>query len=366
MGTAFLNLTPVLPLLRMQYAASNADMGILVSSLILSHSFIQFPAGLIVDRIGAQRTLSLALSLAFLGNALCIWNQDYGFVLPMRILAGLGTGLVFVAGIKYAAVSAPVSSRPMVQSIFGSLINAGSVIPFFVSPLLIGYGSRVIFLYTALLFLVPLVLTLVGNRKEREEPETVGPGGKVVLFSSPQLWSLGISHAVCFGGMMAVGTWVSSFLLNMQPGALWLGKAGLLGAGVIGISAVSRFLGGVAVRWVRPRSLIGNALLVLIPTYALVGTVQKIHLAVAFLVLVAFLSSITFGSIFFLSYKMTPSSSAGAAMGFVNFIASMGALSFPAVFGYLLDLTQGFVYPFAFVAGMALLALTTVLIWRPS
>jgi nitrate/nitrite transporter NarK len=59
-------------------------------------------------------------------------------------------------------------------------------------------------------------------------------------------------------------------------------------------------------------------------------------------------------------------SSAGAGMGFVNFIGSIGALSFPAIFGYLLDVTQSFVYLFTFIAGMALLAFTCVLVWRPA
>jgi fucose permease len=362
-GTALLNLTPVLPLLRMHYAASHAEMGILVSSLILSHSFIQLPAGFIVDKIGVQRALSLALTLAFMGNALCVWTQDYGFVLAMRILAGLGTGLIFVAGIKYAAVSTPVSSRALVQSIFGSLINAGSVLPFFVSPLLIDYGSGLIFLFTSLLFLVPLGFALSWNLKEGKEQDTA-VRGKGALFGSPHLWSLGISHAVFFGGMMAVGTWISSFLVSMRAGDLRLVKAGLWGASVMGMSAIGRFMGGLAVRWVPPQSLISYALLLLIPSYILIGMVQKIHVTVALLFVVSFLNSITFGSIFFLSFKMIPSSSAGAAMGLVNFIASMGALWFPAIFGYLLDLTHGFVYPFIFVAAMAFLAFMCLLASR--
>jgi MFS family permease len=100
MGVAFLNLTPVLPVLQAFYGVSNARMGMLVTALVLTHSLVQVPSGLVVDKLGVRMGVLLALGLGFLGCFLSVFSQNYGFILAMRLLTGMGTGLSFVAGLQ--------------------------------------------------------------------------------------------------------------------------------------------------------------------------------------------------------------------------------------------------------------------------
>jgi nitrate/nitrite transporter NarK len=356
MGMALLNLAPILPLLQESYSVSNARMGILVTALILSHSFVQVPAGVVVDQIGVRWSFTLALLLGFLGNVLCIFNPAYGFILTMRILTGLGTGLLFVAGIKYATVHTRPSRQVLVQSVFGCLINTGSAIAFLTSPILIVYSWKLIYLFTSSFFLLPMLAVLFWGDDPLDDQGTAPQPLRSVLTVGP-LWALGLSHAIFFGGMITIGTWISSYFLTSMGAVFWLHLGGLFGALIIGISALGRFLGGVVTVWIKPRHIIQSALFVLAICYALLGPSKELGLVLTLFGVAALMNSITFGSVFSLAYQIMPPQSAGTAIGLVNFIASMGALIFPIVFGYLIDITEAFKYPFLFLAVLAVLAL---------
>jgi nitrate/nitrite transporter NarK len=356
MGMALVNLAPILPLLQESYSVSNARMGILVTALILSHSFVQVPAGVVVDQIGVRWSFTLALLLGFLGNVLCIFNPAYGFILTMRILTGLGTGLLFVAGIKYATVHTRPSRQVLVQSVFGCLINTGSAIAFLTSPILIVYSWKLIYLFTSSFFLLPMLAVLFWGDDPLDDQGTAPQPLRSVLTVGP-LWALGLSHAIFFGGMITIGTWISSYFLTSMGAVFWLHLGGLFGALIIGISALGRFLGGVVTVWIKPRHIIQSALFVLAICYALLGPSKELGLVLTLFGVAALMNSITFGSVFSLAYQIMPPQSAGTAIGLVNFIASMGALIFPIVFGYLIDITEAFKYPFLFLAVLAVLAL---------
>jgi len=332
-------------------------MGLLVTALLLSHSLVQIPAGLVVDRTGVRRSVALALGIGLLGNGLCIFHYTYEFVLYTRVLAGIGTGLLFVAGIKYATIATIPSRQVLVQSIFGCLINTGSIIPFFVSPALTRIGWWSIFLFTSLFFFFPLVAMAFWRGKPMESLAPRDRESSSPLHKSGAVWTLGLSHAVFFGGMMTIGTWLSSYLLAVTSGDLWLRTTGFIGAIVIGVSAFGRFLGGWITESVPPRSVIWYALAILAPSYAVLGLFQDLSLAVILLAVVAILNSLTFGSVFSLTYQIMPPNAAEAAIGLVNFIASMGALLFPVGFGYLIDITGDFRYPFLFLGALAVTTL---------
>lgn len=355
MGTAFLNLTPVLPPLQDSYQVTNAQMGMLVTALILSHSLVQMPAGIIVDRMGVRWSMLIALGLGFLGNGLCALYYDYYFALGMRVFAGLGTGLLFVAGIKYATVHSKVSSHALVQSVFGTFINLGSVLPFLVSPILFEFSWRLVFLFTSVFFLGPLIAVVFWGKDQ--QGGVTAPGQHAGIFQSKYVWALGFSHAIFFGGMMCIGTWISSYLIAFRPGEFWLRTAGLLGALVIGISALGRLLGGVVTRIIQPRKVILLSLLALGPSYILLGFYGEFRIAVILFILIALLSTVTFGSVYYLTYQIVPPGSAGRAIGLVTFIACLGALIFPIVFGYLMDLTGSFRSSFLFLSLLAISAL---------
>ena len=359
MGVAFLNLTPVLPVLQASYGVSNARMGMLVTALILTHSLVQVPSGLVVDKLGVRMGVLLALGLGFLGCFLSVFFQNYGFILAMRLLTGMGTGLSFVAGLQYATSHAREDKKLQVQALFGGLINIGSVVPFFTSSVLLGIDGRLIHLLTALFFLLPLLAVLVWGENPREK----GGFSKIrlsqILRPGPA-WTLGFSHAVFFGGMMTIGTWITSYLLKTLTAPVWLPWIGIVGGLVIGVSAGGRFLGAWMTPWISPKNLILSALILLVLSYVGLGVTRTLTPSLALLGIAALMNSVTFGSVFYLAYRYSPPQIAGTTIGLVNFIASIGAFLFPIFFGYLLDETGTFTIPFLFLSALALLSLLRV------
>lgn len=352
MGVAFLNLTPVLPVLQSTYRASNARMGMLVTVLLFSHSLVQVPSGIVVDRFGVRTGVLAALGLGFLGNVFSLFSQDYYFLLAMRFLTGIGTGLSFVAGLKYATFHARAEQKMQVQAVFGGLINIGSTLPFFVSPILSEYDVRLIYLLTAFFFFLPMLAVLLWGQDPKKKERVSKPPLSQVLFSRTA-WALGFSHAVFFGGMMTIGTWISAYIHTYATGSAGLSWMGLIGGLVISVSAAGRFLGAFTPHWIRPRDLILGALVFLGLAYGGLSISQSLVPGLALMGLAALMNSVTFGSVFYLTYQASAPQIAGTAIGLVNFIASIGAFVFPIIFGYLIDVSGTFEFPFLFLAALA-------------
>lgn len=334
-------------------------MGLLVTALIFTHSLVQIPAGLVVDRLGVRAGLLLALGLGFLGCVFSIFSQNYGFILALRLLTGLGTGLSFVAGIHCATSHAAEEKKLPVQAVFGGLINVGSMIPFFISTMLLEADQRLIQAYTALFFLFPLLAVWIWGQNPAKKA-VVSKIRVSQVFTAGPAWTLGFSHALFFGGMMTIGTWITSYLLQTAPGPFWLPWIGWIGGLVIAVSAAGRFLGVWVPPWISPRTLIIWAVALLAVSYGGLGVSRTLTSGLILLGVAALMSSVTFGSVFSLGYRCSPPQVAGTTIGLINFIASIGAFLLPIIFGYLLDLTGTFTVPFLFLSALAFLTLLRV------
>lgn len=353
MGTSFLILSPILPALKEFYGVSNAKLGMLVTALILTHALVQLPGGVITDRLGARWSLATALALACAGSALPYFNQDYALVLGSRVVVGLGTGLIFVAGLKYATAHASPQRAGVAQGFFGGLINAGCIVPFFISPFLLAVDWRLVFWFSSLLFLLPLLAVLLwGAEPSGGRPQTAG--AIISVLKQRPVWALGLCHALYFGGTLTVATWISSYLLFLAPGKMLLAAAGLWGVLVTSASTLGRFVGGFSLRLVAPQRLILGSYFVLALAYGLLGTSSWVGWSVFLFAVVALSSSLTFTSVFWLAYGLAPVELAGTSIGLVNFIASLGALCFPVAFGFILDQTHSFSWGFVFMMLLAL------------
>ncbi|RJX32499.1 MAG: MFS transporter [Desulfarculus sp.] len=353
MGAALLILSPILPALKEFYGVSNALLGMLVTALVLTHALVQIPGGVVVDRLGARWSLTLALTLAFVGSALPYLNQSYPLVLAARVVVGLGTGLGFVASLKYVTAHSAAQRAGLTQGFFGGLINVGCIIPFLISPLLLSIDWRLVFLFSALLFLLPLLALLIWGQEPAGGRAETGLSLGRVLKQGP-VWALGLCHCLYFGVTMTVATWIASYLVSLSPEGMLLAAAGLWGSLATGFSALGRFVGGFTLRLVAPQRLILGSVFMLALAFALLVASSQVGWSVFLFVLVYLSSSLTFASVFWLAYTLAPRELAGTSIGLVNSIASLGALLFPVAFGLILDQTASFAWGFVFLMILSL------------
>ena len=71
----------------------------------------------------------------------------------------------------------------------------------------------------------------------------------------------------------------------------------------------------------------------------------------------AWFGSFIFGSLFQLANRSAPADSLGAVLGFINFLANLGAVAFTLLFGWSKDTLGSFTWGFAILCPLAAVAL---------
>ncbi len=95
-GLNFFNVTPLLPLVIDDYEVSRASASLLIALPTIIKALVGLPGSLIVNRFGLNRTFTL--SWFMLGMlVLSPLAQDFNTMILLRLLYGLGTGLVMTA-----------------------------------------------------------------------------------------------------------------------------------------------------------------------------------------------------------------------------------------------------------------------------
>jgi MFS family permease len=84
-----LTLPPLFPLLRAEFGLSNAQLGLVVSILMIG-GLLQAPVGNLVDRTGAKRLFVLGVGVTGCGIVVMGLGQNYYSLLLLAVIAGLG------------------------------------------------------------------------------------------------------------------------------------------------------------------------------------------------------------------------------------------------------------------------------------
>lgn len=155
-----------------EYGISAGLVGVLASAYFYSYAFIQFPAGLLSDSLGARAALSLFLFAGALGSILFGFAADLTEAVLGRIMIGLGAGMVFTPSMKIFSEWFRSNEFARVNSIFMAIGGLGALTAAQPLALLAGWiGWRAAFelIGVATLVLAVFVWTLV-----RDRPQVLG------------------------------------------------------------------------------------------------------------------------------------------------------------------------------------------------
>ena len=118
--------TQFMPLFGVGYAG----LSLFLSGLLWAHSFVQLPAGLLLDRIGAYKGFLIAILLAFTANILpFIAPSNITLATGLRFIAGLSSGSLFLIGVKMIGMQAPPHLVAQAQGIQGAAFCLGTMLP---------------------------------------------------------------------------------------------------------------------------------------------------------------------------------------------------------------------------------------------
>jgi len=355
LGIIFMNVPPALDELMAFYGVSYTRISVLISSLLWTHALMQVPAGMVTDRWGIKHTLIASLIFMVLGHLIPIILLPLEMAILGRIIAGIGTGLCVASTMKLVALYAPGGRIGTYQAFFGGFFSIGSIGAFVLIPRLLCYGLQWIYILPVISSLV--LLAMMGVLEiEEEYAGTFDSLNLGRVFRVSEGWALGFYHALSFGSILTLGSWVPSLLAEVWHTSTTVQFA-WGGALLMLISGIGRISGGFVLFKFRPLLIVHASILIL---FALFLGIFLIPFPVSVLIMVlvaAWFASINFGALFHVAAQITPSHSYATMFGFINFLANMGAMIFTMMFGFFKDYTGTFTWGFAVLACCCMAAL---------
>ncbi|MGI8907903.1 MAG: MFS transporter [Candidatus Sumerlaeaceae bacterium] len=339
-----------------ELSLTNAQLGWLaMAGQLLTIPGRLFVGGL-VDRIGPRRTFTVLMLLVSVPVALLGFARSFHELLGLRLLIGLA-GCGFVVGVRMIADWFPPRQLGLAEGIYGGWGNCGAGFAALLLPLAAHWiGWRFALASAA----IPLVLwSWVFWRNVSDVP-----AGRVFRRTPREqnfsAWRdrdarlLAFAYLATFGTEISIVTFLPKYFYDRFH--ITLLQAGWCASVFAILNIIARPAGGwLADRCGRKRVLLitlaGSAV-----TYAAMGFAPSLALAIAATAVAALFVQAGCGAVYAIVPLVHPTA-VGQVAGFVGATANAGALVFPLVFGYGLQLTGGSYAPaFIAVAATALVA----------
>jgi MFS family permease len=210
-GYNIANLGPAADVLANEYDVRLGAIGFLTTALFATHLVMQLPGGRLVDKRGARTLGIFALAIIVFGNLLAVLVTSFAGGLVGRLVAGLGTGVGFVAGSEYVRAMVGTAGA---QGLYGAAGVGGGGLALAIVPLTVPALDWRAPYVTALVCACVVLLCLPlapRDRGRRERPRSDGASVAGIL-GDRRLYPLAVAHTASFGLSVIVGTWAVSLL----------------------------------------------------------------------------------------------------------------------------------------------------------
>jgi MFS family permease len=171
-------LIPVLPIFAQdELGAPVALVGIAVAARELGTMAFDVPAGLLTSRFGTKRAMLLGTALFALTAVGAALSFNLGFLILMRVIAGLGIALWSISRHAYLAQSVPQRYRGRALSLFGGIGRIATIL----GPLAGGITGQFLGLRTPFYLQAGVgvaTMVLVMATLEQTAPPIRGKGGR--------------------------------------------------------------------------------------------------------------------------------------------------------------------------------------------
>jgi nitrate/nitrite transporter NarK len=241
-------------------------------------------------------------------------------VFSTRGLAGIGTGIGFVAGSEYVRAT---GGSAVAMGLYGGFVMGGAALTLAVVPQLeLALGWRGPWAYAVASSLVAGAVLLGAPGAERAAPgRRFSPAAALEVLRDRRLARIVVLHVVTFGFGLLVGNWIVALLVRLDYSQ---SAAGVIGAVSFGATMVTRPIGGwILHRWPEAmRPTLGASLVAGALGCAGVTAGGPPVAAVACTLAIGVGTGMAFASVFTASAASRPDAP-GAAVGVVNMWANL-------------------------------------------
>jgi MFS family permease len=377
------SISTVAPLLKQDLKLDNAGLGLAFSAFAIPYALFQLFGGWIGDRFGPRLTLSVCCAIVAVATVLTGAAGGLASLFVLRLALGFGEGAAFPTATRAMASWTPKGSWGFAQGITHSFSRIGNALtPPLITALLAFVswrGSFVILGVASLFWLMAWAWffrddprdhpAITGSELATLTPRAGGASRTVPWLRLARRMLPVTAVDFCYGWTLWLFlTWIPSFFfenyhLNLQASALF--SSGVLFAGVVGdtVGGVvsDRLLRRTGSLVVARAYLIGagfvGAFIFLLP----VVLMHQLTVAAVCLSLAFFFAELIVAPIWAVPMDIAPRY-AGSASGMMNFGFGVAGIISPSSFGYLIDRTGGWVFPF--IASLVLLLVGAILAFR--
>ncbi|MCC6093516.1 MAG: MFS transporter [Eubacterium sp.] len=336
--------SPVSKTVMGELGMSNVAAGSFMSAFFIGYVITQIPGGTLADRIGVKITMSAGLAISGLATICMSLIQSYSAGLALRVLTGLGAGVVMSCCTKVISESFEQKDRGIA---FGVLLVGPTLGLTLANKLgaaiLTSYGWRAAFRVIGCIAIIIAVLVFLFIRNTRAQ-NGVKPNlltGIKIVFSTRNL------ICVCFGGFfymflnLGVSTWANTYLNN-------LGMSANQAANVMTIYSIGGVIGSLLTGFIvkalhlgMKKYLIAVYVLISIFTILFGNTTGTAALCVIGFIY-GFLTYLPNAQLNALVTKYSPSGLSASTMGVQNCVFQMASILSPMIVGGIVDATGAF------------------------
>jgi NNP family nitrate/nitrite transporter-like MFS transporter len=325
-------LSSLAPQFQQQYHMSNFDISLLIAIPVLLGSLARIPLGLVTDRFGGRKVMTLLLLFVILPLlGITTANSLPGFLFWGFLLGIAGSS--FAAGVPYVSHWFSTERQGLALGIFGIGGIGTAISARFVPQITRSMGSwqPIFFIFASITFLMAITFYFLAGNDER-------PTGSVktlqqqfnILKQEKLAWAFSLFYSVTFGGFVAFSLYLPTLLTNQFH--LDKVEVGNRIAIFVIFATLARPFGG----WLADRIGAANILIsvfMIIPLLALILSFQPgmILLTCCFL-LMALLFGLGGGAVFKLVPQYFPKQ-AGTVSGLVGAAGGLGGFFPPLIMG---------------------------------
>ncbi len=372
-------LSPVAPYMIKELGLTPAVMGILLSAFFWVYSFMQMPAGWLVDRYGVRRSYAIGYAFWSVVSTLTGLANGLATLITARVLLGAGQSVAFPASARAVANWFPDRERGTVTGAYLMGVRLGqALVSIAAGYFLADYGWKLFFF---IIGVIPLVWLLPWNLflKKWEHRGIPAASAATKKATSPSfVKSLHLfRNRTVFGiflGFLAYD-YVWYVYLTWLPGYLVLGRGftakemGFYSSVPFLAMSVTIMLAGLASDWLIRKGwretgvrkgfiAVGMAIACLIvPAGMVEDKMTSVWLLATSLCGLGLASPNTWT----LTQAVCSKSIVGTVSGIQNFGGNVGGIIAPALTGYIAHVTQSFVLALSITGAISVVGILSYL-----
>lgn len=326
------------------FGVTSTALGVLGSIYYYAYVALQIPCGVIVDRLGTRRVITLSTLLCVMGSFLFAFSDSLLIAQMGRFLIGAGSACAFLSCLKIGSdwfLPAQFALIAGLTNMMGTLGGMMSGPPFALLMNQFGWRQATITAAVIGMFLAIFCWLFVQDRPSNSSKSTNNSlmEGLYAVARIPQNWIIGIVGGLLYVPISAFcELWAIPFL--MQKYGISNDKASLASVMVyIGVAFGSPLTAKLSDAWQSRTRVIG--LSAVMTSVLFLGALYIDNLPFGGMLCILFLAGVmNSGQILcFAAIKETmPNSMSGTAIGFTNALVMMSGVIFQPILGLLLDM----------------------------